>query len=221
MSQRSAGSTMSFAVRGVLFFLALLGLAAAPPAEAKTIAIKAVFRYRAPDGTDKPVRYADAELRDSDAISDDIIARSSTELDGSVTFQYDSGLDDGWGGGRIDPFVRCYCSLMVPSGDQAVHKASVVWSDVTLQSEYFLNSPTWDNNNDDRDVSILADRGNTRHAFFQLDCLAEANMRRQIPFTDRLDQAPAAIVGDICAGEVDVDYPVTLGTGFQAHIGKI
>ncbi|MCJ7587587.1 MAG: hypothetical protein MUQ00_06785, partial [Candidatus Aminicenantes bacterium] len=58
MSQRSIVSTIGCAVSGVLFFLALLGLAAAPPAEAKTDTIKAVFKYRAPDGTDKPVRYA-------------------------------------------------------------------------------------------------------------------------------------------------------------------
>ena len=215
-------STRSFLAFGFLSSCLLFGLlAGAAPAEARTVTIRAVFRSLAPDGTDKPIRYAYVELLDQDPVSNDVLGRSSTELDGTVSFQYDSEQGDGWMGGRVDPFLRCYCRLMVPSGDVAVHKASVVWSDATLQCEYFLDSTVWSGNTEDRSVQVRIAEGNAQYALFQLDCLAEANLRPQIPFTDRLDQAPAAIGGDICGGKTDVDYPVATKTGFQGHLGEI
>ena len=85
-------------------------------------------------------------------------------IPGAVTFTYDSGMDDGWMGGRVDPFVRCYFTLMLESGDQAVEKASVVRptrtsfpSLFTEASTYVLETETWDGNNENRQASVTAE----------------------------------------------------------------
>lgn len=207
-----------------LFPLLLLGLSlwlVPSPASAKTITLKAVFKYLAPDGTEKPIRWALCELRDEDEFHDEYVARSVTDEEGAVSFEYDSGMDDGWFGGRIDPFVVCISSLMVPLRGQAVNKVNVVYTELTREIGYEASTEHWGNNNEDRTTTVTVREGDTRYAFFLMDCLAEANTRPQNLETSSFDPAPVALAGDICAGTVDVQYPVSAKTGFWAPFNKI
>ena len=200
----------------------VLSLALAPsPASAKTITLKAVFKYRAPDGTEKPIRWALCELRDEDEFHDEFVARSVTDEEGAVSFEYDSGMDDGWFGGRIDPFVVCISSLMVPLRGQAVNKVNVVYTELTREIGYEASTEHWGNNNEDRTATVTVSEGDARYAFFLMDCLAEVNTRRQKPETSSFDPAPVALSGDICAGTVSVQFPVSAKTGFLSIVNKI
>lgn len=206
--------------------LTMLGLSLAASAEAKPITITATFLYHGPDGTDKPIRWAWCQLRDSDILSDDVIAESVTDESGTVTFTYDSGLDDGWLGGRIDPYVRCYARLMIALDDRAYEKAAVVKkrrmsiTNAFQPAYYEVNTPVWDDNDGDRTASIT-DTTDDRYAFFLMDCVAEANARRQKPGTPFLLPAPVALQGDICRGQVNIVYPAALTTGFQNNTMEI
>jgi alpha-tubulin suppressor-like RCC1 family protein len=208
---------------GLLSLIVLsISLALVPsPALAKTITIKAVFKYLAPDGTVKPIRWALCELRDADEFRDDIIARSVTDEEGAVSFEYDSETDDGWLAGRIDPSVACLSSLIVPLRGQALNKVNVVWTSLTEENSYWAGTETWGNNNEDRTATITVREGDARYAFFMLDCLAEANSRRQRLETPSFEPAPMALSGDVCAGTVSVQFPVTAKTGFLAPLNKI
>ena len=200
----------------------VLSLALAPsPASAKTITLKAVFKYLAPDGTEKPIRWALCELRDEDEFHDELVARSVTDEAGAVSFEYDSGMDDGWFGGRIDPFVVCISSLMVPLRGQAVNKVNVVYTELTREIGYEASTEHWGNNNEDRTATVTVREGDTRYAFFLMDCLAEANTRRQRLETPSFEPAPMALAGDICAGTVSVQFPVSAKTGFWSIFNKI
>ena len=210
----------SFGLFPLLFLGLSLGLAPSP-ASAKTITLKAVFKYLAPDGTEKPVRWALCELRDADEFRDDIIARSVTDEEGAVSFEYDSETDDGWLAGRIDPSVICLSSLMVPLRGQALNKVNVVWTSLTEEKSYWAGTETWSDNNEDRTATVTVPEGDTRYAFFLMDCLVEANTRRQRLETPSFEPAPVALSGDICAGTVSVQYPVSAKTGFWSIFNKI
>ncbi len=182
--------------------IAFLLIAGAVPAESKTITIKATFRYVAPNGVIKPVRFALAELRDSDTLSDDVIAHSYTSYDGSVTFTYDSGLDDGWGGGRVDPYVRCYPKFYMPSYDMSSVSGQTEWTYLArvgrgtgfayIEPSYAtLDTATWSNNDSDRTAEVKAE-GEAGATFFILDCAVEANM----PTSSENYRAPMAL-GDL------------------------
>ncbi len=54
-----------------------------------------------------------------------------------------------------------------------------------------------------------------------MDCLAEANTRRQRLETPSFEPAPVALAGDICAGTVSVQFPVSAKTGFLSILNKI
>jgi hypothetical protein len=195
----SHGSTKSLAVLGLLLTIALFGFIAAPRAEARTITIKAVFRYTAPDGTIKPVRYAYVELRDSDTLSDDVISQSYTGFDGSVTFQYDSEMSDGWLGGRIDAYLRCYPKLYLPSYDMSNASGQTDWTFMAqvgkgTGTSFFdpvfsvIDTPTWNDNNEDRTDEETAG-GETAKTFANLDYIAVANF----PISNENPRAPMAL----------------------------
>lgn len=192
----------------------------------KTITIRATFKYLGPDGKEYPIRWAWCELLDEDPGPDSVIAESYTERDGTVVFTYDSDRGDGLMGGRIDPYVRCTTRLVVLSGDYAHTRARVLKKrrvsvmNIFEAAFYEINTRSWDNNNEDRTVTIT-DQTDDRYAFFLLDCLAEANMRRPKEGTTSLEPAAMALQGDICTGEVNVIYPSLLPTGFQSGPNEI
>jgi alpha-tubulin suppressor-like RCC1 family protein len=183
--------------------LILLGsLATVSPAAAKTITIKAVFKYTAPDGTVKPIRYARVELRDVDTVSDDVVGSSFTGSDGAVTFQYDSGLDDGWFGGRIDPYVRCYPKLFMPSFLASNAGGTTQWTELArvgqdtglgaVEPDYLtIGTPTWEDNDSDRTSEVTA-TGDAAKTFFIMDCALMANL----PASSEQYRAPMAL-GDL------------------------
>ena len=172
---------------GFLFGLVLL-LLVGGLAHAHTITITACFQYEGPDGQVHPCRWGWCELRDYDPIRDDVIQEGYTDENGQVVFSYDSNMDDGWGGGRIDPYVRCYTRLCLPS-DPAhgryyytnICVGYVIkkrrFSVTQLQRAYYeLNTRRWDNNNSDL-YKIVTASGDEGHAFFIMDCIAAANCR--------------------------------------------
>ena len=161
-------------------------------AAARTLTITATFKYRDPDGNEKPVRWALCELRDEDRVRDNIIATYFTDESGTVAFQYDSEMDDGLFGGRVDPYVRCYCALMIPGLSLARCKARVKDFGGALEGPgayctYYVNTQVWDGNNQDRSATTV---------------LAEANRGRSPG-----NRAPMALTGPACAGCVDVLLP--------------
>lgn len=178
---------------------ALLGSGGSPHPGGRTVTIKAVFKYLAPDGTTKPIRLALAELRNLNPISDDVIARSPTGFDGSVTFQYDADRSDGLLGGRIDPYVRCYPKLAMPSYELWNASGGTGWTELArvgmgtgfayLEPAYHtVSTPTWDDNESDRTAEVIA-TGDAAKTFFILDCAAEANL----PTSGENPRAPMAL----------------------------
>jgi alpha-tubulin suppressor-like RCC1 family protein len=197
----AASSALSLSFSTAALFV-LLFLAAPPRAGAKTITIKATFTYVAPNAVIKPIRYALVELRNSNPVSDDVVRSSHTGLDGSVTFQYDSGMDDGWFGGRIDPYVRCYPKVSMPTSDMSNVSGQTQWTELArvgrgtglgfIEPVYdTLDTSTWDDNDSDRTAAVKA-TGTAGAAYFILDCALTANL----PSSSENYRAPMAL-GDL------------------------
>ncbi|GEM_PF-4414806 len=177
----------------------LLGSGGSPRPGARTVTIKAVFKYQAPDGTTRPIRFALAELRNLNPFSDDVIGRSPTGSDGSVTFQYDADRSDGLFGGRIDAYVRCFPKLAMPSyelwnasggtGRTELARVGMGTGFAYLEPAYLtVSTPTWDDNESDRTAEVTA-ADDTAKTFFILDCAVEANL----PSSGENPRAPMAL----------------------------
>lgn len=194
-------------------------------ADAATLRIAAQFSYPGADGQNHPCRWCWCELRDYDPIRDDVIDSGFTDETGTVLFEYDSETDDGIGGGRIDPYVRCWSRLGIPMGGTR-HAAAAVnkkrrLSITNLDLAYYeINTPRWDDNNEHRTVSVTAS-GEAGHAFFMLDCIARANRPP--------DSNPFAASGvPMSLGTLTLDgdtswiiYPSLLGTKYSALTDEV
>lgn len=183
-----------------------------------TLTITATFTYTGPDGAQHPCRFAWCELRDYDPARDDVIAEGYTDAEGTVVFRYDSETGDGIGGGRIDPYVRCWSRLNMPYGDDRFCKAHVVkqrrLSVTNLDFAYYeINTQRWDDNNSDRTVTASAG-GDEDAPFFIMDCLATANLPTPGRAIGGAYRARMALGASLCSGEVVVVYSSPLGTNF-------
>lgn len=210
----------------VVAAVVLLALGGTAWAANRTITVD--FKYTDPDGNQKPVRWAWCELIDYDPLNDDVLKSGYTDGNGRVVFVYDDSTWDGIGGGRVDPFVRCYTRLGMPADGDDRHEVGWVTkkrrvSVTQLQLAYHeLNTPRWDNNNQDRTHTTTA-TGETNHAFFIMDAIATANAPPQRPGSGGGYIPPMALRDNagFCVSPVWVIYPSLLGTKFSALTNEV